>query len=97
MTCRLPALVQVLGNVELGYAALRHIGATHVHMGPAMLDIEAFAIGVENQILLVLSGGALGRTCAALVSVKPSRRLPRVVNHRREATKLAARRVENRG
>ena len=50
MTCRLPALIQVLGNIELGDAALRHIGAPHVHVGLAMLDIEALAVRVEDQM-----------------------------------------------
>jgi hypothetical protein len=50
MTCRLPALVQVLGDIQLGGAALRHIGATHVDVGPAMLDIEALTVSVEDQM-----------------------------------------------
>ena len=69
MTCRLPALVQVLGNVELGYALLRNIGATHVDVGSPMLDIEALAIGIEHQMPLVLiiqdgpSGGPVQLSC----------------------------------
>src|SRR5215212_3481493 len=46
VTRRLPTLVQVVGKIQLGCAALSNIGAAHVDVGPSMLDVKALAVGV---------------------------------------------------
>src|SRR5215216_4054486 len=62
VTGRLPTLVQVVGKVQLGRAALSNIGAAHVDVGPAMLDVETLAVGVEHEmpLVLVIQDGASG-------------------------------------
>jgi len=54
VTSRLASLAQVVGNIQLSCAALSNVGAAHVDVCPSMLDVEALAVGVEDEMPLVL-------------------------------------------
>src|SRR3954470_19689907 len=54
VTCRLASLVQVVGNIQLSCAALSNAGVAHIDVCPSMLDVEALAVGVEDEMPLVL-------------------------------------------
>jgi hypothetical protein len=54
VTSRLASLAQVVGNIQLSCAALSNAGAAHIDVCPSMLDVEALAVGVEDEMPLVL-------------------------------------------
>src|SRR3954453_10200153 len=54
VTCRLASLAQVVGNIQLSCAALSNAGAAHIDVCPSMLDVEALAVGVKDEMPLIL-------------------------------------------
>ena len=87
VTSRLASLAQVVGNIQLSCAALSNAGAAHIDVCPSMLDVEALAVGVEDEMPLVLvvqdgpSGGPMQlcfskamRTCSCVLQRPASSR-----------------------